>query len=206
MNINYKQSQFELFPGAANSADKIARPRFYFSSLTLSLENLVISSIGILMAIVLSFSMGVEKGKKVVLSGSPILPVTMAVSVSSKPAAVPMPQTSPANKTPDPLVNPSRNMPPEIARQDNKAEKTPVINKDDETPSSGYTIQVASFKKDEFAQKEADLLKKKGYNIFIVPKGKYSIVCVGSFPNKGDAKVTLNRLQKTYKDPIVRRL
>ena len=206
MNINYKQSQFELFPGAANSADKIARPRFYFSSLTLSLENLVISSIGILMAVVLSFSMGVEKGKKVVLSGSSIMPITIAAPISSKPVTLPSPQISPSNKIPDSLANPAKNALPEIARQDNKVEKTPVVNKDDETPPSGYTIQVASFKKDEFAQKEADLLKKKGYNIFIVPKGKYSIVCVGSFPNKGDAKVTLNRLQKTYKDPIVRRL
>ncbi len=206
MNINYKQSQFELFPGAVSGADKIAKPRFYFSSLTLSLENLVIATIGVLMVVVLSFSLGVEKGKKVVLSNSSVMPVILTAPVNGKPASSASSQAAPASKDPGVSADPSETMSQEIARQDKRGEKTPALIKDDEMLPSGYTIQVASFKKDEFAQKEAVLLQKKGYQIFVVSKGKYSIVCVGKYSNKDDAKVTLNRLQKTYKDLIVRRL
>ena len=47
---------------------------------------------------------------------------------------------------------------------------------------SGYTIQLASYKSKSFAQKEAELLKKKGFVPLVIPKGSYTILCVGKFP------------------------
>src|SRR5262245_4364396 len=70
MNINYKQAQFELFPGTPGSSDETGRPRYLFAHLNLSMENIVILGIVILMTMVFIFSLGVEKGKKIVLHSS----------------------------------------------------------------------------------------------------------------------------------------
>ncbi|MCK5581683.1 MAG: SPOR domain-containing protein, partial [Candidatus Omnitrophica bacterium] len=71
---------------------------------------------------------------------------------------------------------------------------------------STYTVQVASFRKKVYAEKEAMDLKKKGYEIFVVPKGDYSIVCVGKFAYKNEANQMSRKLRKRYKDCLVRSL
>ena len=81
MNLNYKQSQFELFPGSGDSVAKVSRPAILFSSITLSLENIVVVSIVMVMAVVLSFSVGVERGKKILFSNNFASSSTEAVSV-----------------------------------------------------------------------------------------------------------------------------
>ena len=198
MNLNYKQSQFELFPGASASHHQAARPQFFLSQFTLSLENMIIAGIFILMGVVFSFSVGVERGKKIALANSfknvysnvlsipkekavaaPAAKTSTLKTLNQAPAAIPVPQESNTYEVQPPAA--------------------PV-----ETGS--YTIQVASFKQLEFAQQEAEGLRKKGYEIFVLPKGNYSIVCVGKFLRKDDAGVTQTRLKKTYKDSMLRRL
>lgn len=68
-----------------------------------------------------------------------------------------------------------------------------------------YTIQVASFKKDTTAQREASWLKDKGYEAFVLRKGDYAIVTVGQFNQAQEAKVYSQRLSERYKDCLVRR-
>jgi cell division septation protein DedD len=69
-----------------------------------------------------------------------------------------------------------------------------------------YTIQVASFKGKSNAQKEADLLRKRGYKASFLNSGSYVILCVGNFPNKETAQALLPELSKYYKDCRIRRL
>ncbi|MBZ0166890.1 MAG: SPOR domain-containing protein [Candidatus Omnitrophica bacterium] len=68
-----------------------------------------------------------------------------------------------------------------------------------------YTIQVASFKTDTPAQREASWLKDKGYETFVLRKGDYSIVTVGQFNQAQEAKAFSQRLSQRYKDCLVRR-
>jgi len=70
----------------------------------------------------------------------------------------------------------------------------------------GYTIQVASFKSDKYAQMEADTLKKKGYEIYVVPRGSHQTVCVGNFARREDAQAFSKRLKKKYNDCVIRSL
>ena len=204
MNIHYKQSQFELFPHPASGTEQTIRPSFFFSSITLSLENLIISGILMLLFVVFSFAVGVERGKKIVFSSNP-------VSVTAKPAAAiinlpvqGIPKTKPSGVMSAPVV--AKPLATEIARKNEKTLKAVEPVKPQDNMSSGYTVQVASYAKMEFAQKEATALKKKGVEAFILGKGKYLIVCAGKFSGKDDAKVVLNRLQKSYKDCVIRRL
>lgn len=68
-----------------------------------------------------------------------------------------------------------------------------------------YTIQVASFKKNTTAEKEASWLKKNGYETYVLRKGDYAIVTVGKFSQANEAKAYSQRLNERYKDCLVRR-
>jgi cell division septation protein DedD len=72
--------------------------------------------------------------------------------------------------------------------------------------SANYTVQVASYKNRQAAQKEIEILKKRGMKPLILYKGKYLVVCVGSFPDRKAAQSLLWELKKRYGDCIVRRL
>jgi len=72
--------------------------------------------------------------------------------------------------------------------------------------AGSYTIQIASYQNNTYAQKEAGALKMKGFSPLIVNKGKYIIVCVGNFSNQTTAKSLLSQLKKRYQDCYIRRL
>ena len=217
MNLNYKQSQFELFPGAGDNATKVNRSAILFSSITLSLENIVVVSIVMVMAVVLSFSIGVERGKKIIFSNnlattSPSSMETAGATTSVKNNSIGSSgATTKSITTPKPSAVPSSSRITAVDIVKNETiqkatEKIVALPKLQEASPLPYTIQVASFARGEYAKKEAMALSKKGFDNFVVSKGKYSIVCVGKFLKKDEAGVTLTRLQKTYKDCMIRRL
>ena len=74
--------------------------------------------------------------------------------------------------------------------------------------SGGYTVQVASYKSTNGAQKEAATLKQKGYSdVHILSKGKYVILCIGSFQKKEEANLfSQKNLKSRYQDLRVRSL
>ena len=208
MNINFKQSQFELFPGtSASSADAI-KPRCLFANLTLSLENIVVIGILLMMALVFSFSLGMEKGKRFTENKVGNVPVKVTIPakdvVSSNPVQNKTMPAAHGNVKPGTLQDPVQttivpNYGPAI--EPLKA-KTPL----EELKNNTYTIQVASFKKVDYANKEAQDLKKKGHEIMVLGKGEHFIVCVGKFISENEAKTFSGRLKKQYKDCLVRRL
>ncbi len=209
MNIHYgNQSQFELFPGTTGESIESVAPRFIFSRVTLTFENLVVVLVTVIVGLIVAFSIGVEKGKRLTLAGPPeaqmavpasparmtvppvqvssSAPVMAAPAVKPQPAPVMMAQTVAAEPaTADPTVN---NAPPEKG-----------VDK-------RYTIQVASYKTQTYAQKEANALKRQGFEALVVTKGNFSIVCVGQFAGEDQAKTLLKKLKTRYKDCIVRSL
>ncbi len=188
MNINYKQSQFELFPGTTGGSSDVGKPRYLFANLTLSIENVVVIGIITLMTMVFAFSLGVEKGKKVTSFSAPpqqLPPVSITLN--------------PSLKTPAASIAPA---------QINQTKKPPVaVNATVNLPSSSkpYTIQVASFKDDQYAKKEAGVLKNKNLDSFVITKGNFFIVCIGKFSKKEEANGLLVKLKRTYNDCLVRR-
>jgi len=189
MNINYKQSQFELFPGTTGGSSDVGKPRYLFANLTLSVENVVVIGIITLMTMVFAFSLGVEKGKKI---------TSFSSSVEERP---PVSILNPSAKTPAVSATP-----PQI----NQAKKPPVVASATvnlpSTSNKPYTIQVASFKDDQYAKKEASVLKNKNLDSFVISKGNFFIVCIGKFSKKEEARGLLAKLKRTYNDCLVRRL
>lgn len=204
---SFKQSQFELFP-EARDADILQRPkpRFFSGSLNLSGENMVILGIGVIVSMVLSFSLGVERGKKVVRSvHSPI----SETSTTLNPAPA---SSSESGKKTVPVASEGSANEPGVQGASAAQEGSGVLAEAvpealEKNIDKQYTVQVASFKREDQAQRLATSLQKNGYDMtMVVPKGSYSIVCVGKFSKHSEAKSFSRKLKKQYKDLLVRSL
>ncbi len=205
MNISpRKQSQFELFPGVSKYIPEAGKPGPLTKDLTLSLENIIVLCIIFIVSLVLFFSFGVERGKRVVFTPSANRDQAAVGAVNnSTPARVPIGPADTASQS-ERIVFPVA-VPREIS-EESETSVQPPIEKTEEQEKL-FTIQVASFKREKDAQKEADRLKGIGHNdAFVLPKGDYIIVCVGKFMQMGDAKKFSGKLKKQYNDCLVRRL
>jgi len=214
VKINYhRQTQFELFPGSPQHPVKRSKTTFLKTRLSLSLENIGILGVLMVISMVASFSIGVERGKR---GGRPVSQTVKRVAtvraVAPEASGTQLPKRTPAKPRVEKTRQRQQEKPPlEIIRASMSvpgAVKGSVdhLNSSADEKAKMYTIQVASFQKDKSAQKEAKSLKKKGYDIFVIPKGKYSIVCVGKFSERREAKEFSSKLRKKYKDCIIRSL
>ncbi|MFH1577599.1 MAG: SPOR domain-containing protein [Candidatus Omnitrophota bacterium] len=145
-------------------------------------EKTIIVIIIIFIVSLISFSLGVEKGKGLAVRhiGQPKINTAKPKPILAK----------------DQLEY-SKNNPVQ------SKEKTD-LNQKKETPR--YTVQVATFKTKTHAEKEAKRLKDKGLEAQIIPRGNNISVCVGNFSEKQNAQVSLDQLKKTYHDCFIRRL
>jgi len=200
MNItNKRQSQFELFPSTAGKHSETIKSERKLKDLTLTPENIIVLCIIFVMTAVLFFSIGVEKGKvKTKASSKDILLETektkLSDSTSKKTQSKQSDEQKDLTQTGD-------------TRNSDKQKKQSLDVPKELTPQDDhYTIQVASFRLEKNAKREAMNLDDFGVETFVLPKGSHSIVCVGKFPQREMAKKFLSKLRSRYKDSLVRRL
>ena|SRR3989338_215380 len=146
-----------------------------------------------------SFSFGVEKGKKQIagiMPGMKIEPLSLP-NVESANNSLPV-ETKPVFRPQE----------PPLLAKNKKEEKTvpPVKKSDDKFNQTSYTIQVASIAKSQNVTKELSKLKNKGYTAFSLAKGKYTVICVGRFNARGDAQINLAKMKNSYPDCQIRKL
>jgi len=190
MNINYKQPQFELFPANSATLEDINKPRFLLANLTLSVESLVIFAILGIMVALFSFSLGVERGK-VVAAQALDERVSAAWNVGARTMAVPVAAS---------IAVPVAAAPLQRVFVGQKAGSY-----HGSLPGVRYTLQAATYGKEEFARQDALLLKAKGYQSFLIKNGKYWLLCIGNFNNKESAASFLRKLPGQYRSSQVRR-
>lgn len=197
MNINYKQPQFELFPANSATLEDVNKPRFLLANLTLSIETLVIFTILGIMLGLFSFSLGVERGKRLAASAldekvsaawnlaphRPVMPAAAAVPVS--------------------LVN-------RAVSSNYQAQAKPVLPQATEKPAAlmpagRFAIQTGTFKNETYAKDEALKLKAKGMPSFLIKKGNFWVLCVGPFTSAENAHAFLNRTKSKLPGSSVRR-
>jgi len=160
-------------------------------------EKAILITIGLLTTGVVSFCLGVENGKRIMM-----LKANSHLDIAIKKEAmtsIPVPQVR---------VNKQRYQPQSNVRDtlSPKTENQPTITREVKEYIEHYTIQIASYRTKVHAQEEAEVLKKKGLSSFVLSKGKFSILCVGSFPKQESARPLLTELQKRYRDCYIRRL
>ncbi len=166
-----RHSQLELFSQGQKGHSE-TKPRtldFSLFNYIRNYEKVILIIIAVVITGIISFSLGVERGKH--------------------------------------LVEKYQNAPRVIQSENIVAPKTktqPVTSED--SLRYNYTIQLASYQNKISAEKEGEALKRKGLSPLVMPKGKYTILCVGNFADKETARSLLSQLKKRYQDCFLRRL
>lgn len=160
----------------------------------LPLDTLVMVSVVMVLLLVITFSLGVEKGRRIAYpSLERIIAKEANVGQANNKAeadnvdttGVMLPQPSEIESSPSGIFN------------------QPVV---DEEIQNRYLIQVASFMKEKIARQEAKTLEDDGYPVEIAKKGKFVVIFVGDFSDRQQAQKNMETLKKRYKDCFIRRL
>ncbi|MDD4953599.1 MAG: SPOR domain-containing protein [Candidatus Omnitrophica bacterium] len=169
--------QLELFSqGDSPAGPKEHRPGREFFTRIRNYEKIILIIISVATTGIIFYSFGVEKGK--ILAGAKdTLPISQTTVI-----AVP---AGPSRFTPE--IKEGVKEPPPAAQE-------------------GYIIQLASYKNRSSAEKEAGLLKKKGFSPLVLNKGDYIVLYIGNLPTRKTAQDSLPELKKRYKDCYIRRL
>lgn len=156
-------------------------------------QKLILKAIAFIFISLLAYSRGVETGKRQAanLAGG-LMHRAPAVEITKEPAVsgvTPADAGVPISASADVPLRPLQ------------AEAVKL-----EPGKNNYTIQVASISRNKNVKSELASLRNKGYTAFSLVKGKYTVICVGKFEEKEDAKVKLQKLKTRYPDCQIRRL
>jgi cell division protein FtsN len=219
--LNKRPSQIELFSGSLEASHPDwNRRQLLLKNLTLSLENIIVLSILLVMVLVLFYAYGVEHGKqkaavvvatqpKEVVKSSVQVPALKREQVSAKPALQTIQPNQPKAVVPvqnagGQRVNPSAQL--KTVTATNPVPAAFPATHSAAAVKTGFTVQVASYKTVETANRAAENLKSLGQELHVVTKGDYQILCVGRFNTEAEAKKIASKLKKRFKDCLVRRL
>lgn len=148
---------------------------------TLSLDKLYLSAVFFIIIFVVSFSLGVEKGKRINLANLKTQPIESKKVMQKEP------------------------LPASIEKSKDEVERETIT----ETPTQPeviYAIQLASYSRKDIAEEEAKKLGKKGFKPFLIQKGKYLVLYVGKFKTKKEARSVAHSLKSRYSDCLIRKL
>ena len=186
-------SQLELFSQTKNSDDIITSSQHSFFNYVRYYEKFILIIVVFMITAIISFSLGVEKGKSITtLKSQPRF--DFASSIKQPKLMIPL--NVPAT------INMRNKANTEIKKEE--VIHSPEIKVREYMVN--YTIQVASFQNKTSAQKEMGALKRKGFSVSLVSKGRYQVVYVGNFSQKEDARTLLAQLKRRYQDCFIRRL
>ena len=183
--MNRREVQKEFFqefsePGKRirKTFDTSAVRRTY--NLRLATEHIIFVFIGLIVLLVICFSLGVEKGKRTALAK------IVAFDRLEKTAFKQEAEYDDIHESAE----------PEVVKQ-----KQAVITSD-----SLYLIQVAAFRNNDQANKESEALNAQGYKTQIRNSGNYYIVSVAGFNTKDQAQQSYAALKKKYNDCFIRKI
>ena len=190
-----KNSQLELFSQTRDSdGGNTGFVENSFFSHIWDHDKTILVIITIATTSIISFSLGVEKGRKLSLSKN-----NTRFDLANKEQAPTLPVALSLKRVTG--TGQEKKTYTEKETNQDSAEKV----KQRELIES-YTIQLASYRSRVSAEKEAGLLKKRGLAPLILSKGSYAVLCVGSFSDKITARTGMSELQKKYNDCYIRRL
>lgn len=184
-----KPKQLELFASAPDEALDNTKYTLFLEKVS-AYERNIFLGVCFLIIFIVAYALGIEKGKKITIAENKnkTYQITPANIIPAAPQSV-------FKKTIDPVKK-------ESTLNENKA---PALQ-ERKIIDAGYTVQVASFRHKSSAEKEKNLLEKKGYKVYTVSKNSYIIVCVGSFEDKTKAELSRRQLKRIYGDCLVRKL
>ena len=186
-----KQNQPELFDkffksDMATSGNKHRQHNlgpFKRLTIAVSYEIVIVSCILVLIATVLSFAIGFERGKKI--SKQPVGSSTEGLTKKS---------VSEKNTV---IVDPEK-----LTLREQTEKLIPLEQK------RNFAIQLIAYAKKDYALKEIEELKEIGYTPFMNRGGKFFLVSIGPYVNRENAKRALKGVKSKllYQDAFIKRI
>jgi cell division septation protein DedD len=161
--------------------------------LTLRLDQALVAMIVLIMAYVLIFSFGVENGKRFAFEEIKAerakrdqMVSELREKLEGKPIAEPAEETTePHVSAPVEAVEET-----EISQEPSTTEKAEAAK-----PAGKFTIQLVTYTMKSQAELTVKTLAEKGVEAFVVPSGKYWMVCVNRFESQKLAQDFLTQLK-----------
>lgn len=191
-------------------------------NIIMPLDTLIMLVIVIVLLLSLSFSLGVERGRKLTyltdkeykldknlpetIDTSDILTAKTENKKTETMSNVGV--ITPLNETAKNRPQAVENKQPQTAQTIKDTKNNAGLNSSEDKQNTGekYIIQVATYLKENMANREAEKLEDSGYPAFVSKKGKFMVIFVGEFNNKEKAEEKMKVLKKKYNDCILRRL
>lgn len=201
-NSDYQKELFEFEDRSRKAFPRFEKilPKADFEgkvSITLGLEKIIFVSIAVILALVVVFALGVERGKN----------VATVVSEEGVPLA--------AVTQPQPEIQPQlsqKSMASEAAKpemsQTQMASKaaTPVLAgiEADDIKTKPLTIIAVTYRTSDAATQTVNWLKKESYPAYMKQEGQYFLVCIGLYPNMNTAQAAVKKIKHLFKDAYIK--
>ncbi len=171
-------------------------------TLTISLEKMVFISIGVIMAMVIVYALGVESGRSTLKSPQAQMPKpvrTVIIPMSPQNRISVMPDKNILNTAPVASLS----KPAAPVKQLNQNQPKPVAAAQSPMP---FTIIACTLTKLENAQAAGSLLAKRGFTVSVSYSAPYYRVCIGAYANKNspEAQRDLLKVRRIYKDAFIK--
>ena len=166
--------------------------------LIFSLDTIFFFLVIIVLLVIFSYVLGVERGKSLVR----FMPQPGSEELNQSLAQADLEQAPPPQPMREDKALPQQETVPYDVQKDVEQEQSPP----DTDFAKKYVIQVASYKNENIAHRERQLLEQRGYFARLSQKGKYLVIFVGEYITKNEAKNHLDDLKNRYKDCFIRRL
>lgn len=220
--------QGELFGGGSSFESELIRPKSFLARhrFALSLDKIFLILIVFIFGFTISYSVGVEFGKRSVENKLKQLDPIQTQTLSTErgyqdPIEENSQQTllvSTVEKAAEPDYNPSpegpvQNLPVESQQTvspgksiSSQVSFTETLGVTEAQKIGKYTVQLVTYDNKELAEKELNRLKSQGYQGFIIPSGRFFQVCANYFDSKSTARPKLDQLKQTgrYPDAYIR--
>lgn len=190
METKNPESQAELFEEF--SKGKIEKSRLGLRGyddkfkLTLKLQELITGVIGFVAALIIVYSIGVERGR-------------LSEYRNSLKAAMLQPHSSTLSQSPSGrLSHPSAALKPLVKVQ-------AVSSAFKEIPAGSFMVRLATYRSLDTTSRAASALKTQGYPASFERKGDYYLVSLGPYIKLDEAKRLLAHLKKKYPDAYIKK-
>lgn len=180
-----KDRQLNLFR-QENGAGEIRKRNI----VSFSLDTVILCAVVVVLLVIVSFSLGVERGRR--LASSRQLPedIYKSFAVSPEPVSVAVVAEPAAMPEAEPVI----------------IDEEEVKKIEEKESQKRYIIQLASYLKESAALEEAKQIKKQGFSVSTSKQGKYIVLFVDNFNEIGPAQKAMKKLREKYKDCFIRRL
>ncbi len=173
----------------------------YLPQLRIPIEYAAVIAIGMLVAVIVAYAIGVERGKKMTLDTETRLLSRSAIGGDTKPLL----DVEMVEKQAEQLMKESEKIETDIAVPAKQAKDTAGAAPAAAAPLTDgtiYMLQLASTKNEIYANEEVKKLKGKGYNAVVSRKGDWFKIYV-PYNTMEEADKAKKKLAVDYKDCLI---